>query len=612
VTLNGAEALLVVSIGACTYLAVLQLWLGFRTEGPSRWSGAWAVFAVVFSGARFVQLTTSDPGVAISAARIEIAATPLLMWTLCRLAWCVSDWQPTRFERRLSAGLTGVAVALMLWTPLFIVPEIVPARDLAGDPFLGVRSGPWMAFAGLQTACAVAWCAWKLNTSVELSHHEKQVFGASLSLYAVMGLSSLLRALELTESEGLLEYGPLVMSLGAGRVLAVRQRRLENTLEQQIAARSAELRESETRYREVIEHAPVGFLSLDATGKPEDANAAVCTMLAVTREQFARSDTLLADAGASRSGFTAMLERAWLTGELLTDEFEFDSWSGKRVTTRTSIAPRRGANGAIEGALAIIEDVSDQRAIERKLESAQRMEAIGQLAAGIAHEINNPMAYVRSNLTVLGEDLASLAKEARTRDPASPALARLAELDALRVRSLESVQRAVGIVRDLREFSRSGHAAREAVDLNALLENAARLAATRGDGLREIALLPGEIPPVLGTPDELRQVLLNLLIHAVRAAGPTGRVEASTSRAASEVLVSVRDDGVPIRPDQRARLFEPLSAARGGANEPSLALYISQQIVREHGGRIEVLSNERGTEFIVRLPVAPAEDEAHA
>ena len=75
-------------------------------------------------------------------------------------------------------------------------------------------------------------------------------------------------------------------------------------------------------------------------------------------------------------------------------------------------------------------------------------------------------------------------------------------------------------------------------------------------------------------------------------------------------MIAIHDDGAPIRPEERARLFEPLSPARGAAGEPSLGLYISQQIVREHGGRIEVLSTERGTAFVVRLPVAPEAGEA--
>jgi two-component system, NtrC family, sensor kinase len=252
--------------------------------------------------------------------------------------------------------------------------------------------------------------------------------------------------------------------------------------------------------------------------------------------------------------------------------------------------------------------VTERRAIERQLHRAQRLEAVGQLAAGIAHEINNPMAYVRSNLTVLGEDLAALAKEVRARDPQSLALASIAQLDALRDRSLAKVQSTVNIVRDLREFSHAGQAERERVDVNALLENAARLVSARRDGLREIALEAGATSLVEAAPGQLRQVFLNLLVHALQAAGPQGRVSARTSSTRDEVLIAIHDDGGAISSEQRANLFEPFAPTRGDAGEPSLGLYVSQQIAREHGGRIELLSTERGTTLIVRLPCAPAEN----
>ncbi len=607
-THNGAEALLVISIGACAYLAALQLWLGFRTEGPSRWAGAWSIFAVAFSAARFVQLTTADPSTAILAARIEIAATPLLMWSLCRLVGSVSELPRARGVLGLAAGFTLLASAVMGFTRWFILPEVVPAIGLSGETYLSARSGPAMPLAGLQTAVAVVWCAWTLNRSRELSLHEKRIFGSSLAIYAVMGLSSLLRALGWSTSDGVLEYGPLVVSIGAGRVLAVRQQRLEGALQEQIHARSQELRESESRYREVIENAPIGFLSVDRSGKLEHANAALLAMLGSTRAQFEASFDVVDDVHSKSSGFSAMLERALNSGEVLSNEFEFDTWWGRRLTTRASVAPRRLASGATAGALAIVEDVTERRAIERQLHRAQRMEAVGQLAAGIAHEINNPMAYVRSNLTVLGEDLAALAKEIRERDPESPALTSIAQLDALRERSLAKVQSTVNIVRDLREFSHAGQAQREPVDANALLENAARLVSARSDGLREIELHPSASARVVAAPGQLRQVFLNLLVHARQAAGPQGRVSATTSSTQDEVLIGVHDDGAPITPEARTRLFEPFAATRGAAGEPSLGLYISQQIAREHGGRIEVLSNERSTSLVVRLPAAPEEN----
>jgi signal transduction histidine kinase len=306
-------------------------------------------------------------------------------------------------------------------------------------------------------------------------------------------------------------------------------------------------------------------------------------MLGSTRAQFESAFNVANEENAKRSGFSAMLERALHTGQVLSSEFEFDTWWGRRLTTHTTVAPHRDAAGAVIGALAIVEDVTERRALENRLQRAQHMEAVGQLAAGIAHEINNPMAYVRSNLTVLGEELAALGKAqlggdgAEPSEPAPPsASALLARLEELRTRSLASVQRTVSIVRDLREFSRASHAERESVDVNALLEHAARLASSRRDGLGEIALELGEVPHVAIDSDQ--------------------------------VLISIHDDGPPVRPHERDRLFEPFAPSRGEHAEPTLGLYVSNQIVREHEGRIEVLSSEsHGTTFVVRLPAAGPE-----
>jgi PAS domain S-box-containing protein len=606
VTLNAAEALLVVSVGACAYLAALQLWLGFRVEGPSRWAGAWSVFAVLFSGARFAQLLTDDPSVAVVAARLQIGATPFLMWTMCRLVGSVCGGRPLA-ELRIAAAATLTTSAAMLFTPWFTRPEVRLERDLVGEPFLSAVPGPGMWFAGVLTAFAITWCLGTLTRARQLDAVERRTLLATLSIYAVMGVSSLLQALSLVQTQGVLEYGPLVVSIGAGRVLAARQRRLETELQAQIDERARALRESEARYRDVLENAPIGFLTMDAEGKLEHANAALLAMLGSTRAQFEQAFNVVTEANARKSGFSEMLLRSLHSGEFLEGDFEFDTWWGRRLSTHTSVAPRRDARGAISGALAIVEDNTERRAIERQLQRAQRTEAVGQLAAGIAHEINNPMAYVRSNLTVLGEELDALEKEARQRGADDAALARIAALGALRARSLESVQRTVSVVRDLREFSRSGAAERELTDVNALLEHAARLASTRRAGGREIELRTGAAQRVLVAPGQLRQVLLNLLVHALEAAGPNGHVSATSSSSRDEVLVAVHDDGTPIPAAERARLFEPFGVTRG-ASEPSLGLYTSQQIVREHGGVIEVLSNERGTTFVVRLPAAPEEN----
>jgi PAS domain S-box-containing protein len=605
-TLNVAESLLVVSIGACAYLAAMRLWLGASDQGPSRWAGAWAISAVAFSTARLVQLTTSDPATSVLCARIAVAATPLLLWTLVCFVGSVTGYRPGRGETRIVALITGASAAAGLLTSFFVLPQCVTRVDLSGDPYVSALPGSGIWLAGLESAVAVAWCLGRVVRSEDLSRQEKRVFVWVSSLYAAMGLSTLLSALGFTDGEGVLEYGPLVVSLGISRLLALHQRRLEASLQARVAARSETLRESEARLRRVIEHAPIGFLTVDARGQLEHANAALLAMLGSTREQFASAFNVAEEENAKRSGFSAMFARALERGEVLSAEFEFDSWWGRRLITRTTVSPYRDAAGVAEGALAIVEDITEQRAIEKRLQRAQRLEAVGQLAAGIAHEINNPMAYVRSNLSVLGEELAALDKALAANESVSrvDTHAQLQFLEKKRADSLASVKRTVSIVRDLREFSRTSGNERETVDVNAQLEQAARLASTRADGVSEVEVELREIPPVAIDSGQLLQVLLNLLTQAQQAAGASGHVRATTAQADGCVLISVHDDGPPLRPEQRDRVFEPFAVARG-AGEPTLGLYVSQQIVRENDGKLDVLSSEaHGTTFVVRLPVA--------
>lgn len=225
--LSASAALLVVAIGACAYLGVLQLWLGFRVPGPSRWVGAWAAFAVMFAGARLVQLDSAEAQTAILAARAYGACTPLLLWSLCRLVDSVSATQLNRRERRFAAAFSCGVSALMLFTPWFVGSTVQPSIDLSGLRYLGVPAGPAMPLVGLMIGVALVWSFRKLGTATELSRAEKRGFRLTLVLYAAMGVSSLASSLGLIATAGVAEYGPLGVSIAAGHLLAIRQRRLE-------------------------------------------------------------------------------------------------------------------------------------------------------------------------------------------------------------------------------------------------------------------------------------------------------------------------------------------------------------------------------------------------
>jgi signal transduction histidine kinase len=211
---------------------------------------------------------------------------------------------------------------------------------------------------------------------------------------------------------------------------------------------------------------------------------------------------------------------------------------------------------------------------------------------------------VRANLGTLSEDLAALRKQIAGDGAQSGARARLAEMEALAAECIDGVQRTVGIVRELREFSRAGQEDRVATDVNVAVENAIRLAATHRGAGEEIALRAGQVPLVLGAPGQLRQLFLNVLLNALRAAG--GGITVSSELDGEAVCVRVHGAGLAPGHDARGHLFGTSALGSGPSAEPSLGLHVSEQIARSHGGQLRVISDpERGTSFEVRLPMAP-------
>jgi signal transduction histidine kinase len=229
---------------------------------------------------------------------------------------------------------------------------------------------------------------------------------------------------------------------------------------------------------------------------------------------------------------------------------------------------------------------------------------VGELAAGLAHEMNNPLAYVRSNLAqlerhwkhlsdpeaLLPEDRAGLAEESHE----------------LIVESLVGVDRAAEIVRGVRHFTHAGSPVREPADLNGLIEDAIAMLRSRPRP-PDVTLdfEPGALPQISCAPQELRQVFLNLLVNALDAVSARGQVNVSTWRENGEVIAQVRDDGCGMTPQVLERIFDPFFTTKRVGEGTGLGLGIAWHIVNAHGGRIEVQSAPGdGTEFQVHLPIA--------
>jgi two-component system, NtrC family, sensor kinase len=251
----------------------------------------------------------------------------------------------------------------------------------------------------------------------------------------------------------------------------------------------------------------------------------------------------------------------------------------------------------------VVRDLREVADLRHRLVTSARLAAVGELAAGIAHEINNPMAFVRSNLSQLESRWKEVRAELEGPGCSDAVREALGDVDELLEESIEGVDRAVEIVRNVKGFAHPGGGGREPVELNRLLEDALRLIAPQLRGRAEVQKEFGELPELFGVPQQLRQVFVNLLLNASQAISPGGHIRITTRVEGGRAVVVVADDGPGIAPEIIDRIFDPFFTTKPVGEGTGLGLGIAYQIVRSHGGAIRVDSTPgHGATFRVELP----------
>jgi C4-dicarboxylate-specific signal transduction histidine kinase len=238
------------------------------------------------------------------------------------------------------------------------------------------------------------------------------------------------------------------------------------------------------------------------------------------------------------------------------------------------------------------------------LHQSQKLESVGILAAGVAHEVNNPLAYVRANLVQI-QSLASLLDETRDRLPKEVDIAS-EDMSEMVEESLNGLDRMREVVQGLLHFSRTPSERADPCDVNPIVEESARFASfdRQSDVTLELRLARA-LPRVAASPDRLTQVLLNLFLNARHAlAGrDDAKVVASTTAREGFVEIRIADNGPGVPEAIRPHIFDPFFTTRDPNEGTGLGLAIAFDITREYGGSLELeKADEGGASFVVRLP----------
>ena len=288
--------------------------------------------------------------------------------------------------------------------------------------------------------------------------------------------------------------------------------------------------------------------------------------------------------------------------ELENLECELVRDAGQRIAVSVSVALLVEERGSGAAWVLSVRDLREVVGLRRRLVVSGRLAALGELAAGIAHEINNPIAFVRSNLSQLRERWSELG--ARLREAGEEAEELLEEGFEILDESLEGADRTAAIVRDVRRLADGGSSADESVSVNEILESVLRVASPQVERRGRVETILGNIRLVRGTPQDLQQVFLNVIQNAAEAIEARGTIRVSTVQVADDIYVTVEDDGCGMGPERIERAFDPFYTTKTGEGR-GLGLTISHQIVSHHGGDIELESEKgRGTIVRVRLPSA--------
>ncbi|MBI2902029.1 MAG: PAS domain S-box protein [Candidatus Methylomirabilis oxyfera] len=362
----------------------------------------------------------------------------------------------------------------------------------------------------------------------------------------------------------------------------------------ELEERRIDLRYLQSLHRDIVANIPSGVMTLDLEGRIVSFNPTAQKILGLAAEEIQGKswrDTPFQEIMLLEVFFSSPTP----SFEALSQELEVRRHDGHSVLIGISLTPLKDSEGELLGLVGIFQDLTERRQIEARLRQADRLAAVGQLAAGLAHEVRNPLAAISGSIQLMKEEGSA----------APPYL-----LDIV----LRETDRLKLVTGQFLDFAYPRQAPETQCDLVAVLEETVVLLEKRSDVASSVDVSFQGVPEpvvVAADPDQLKQVLWNLSLNAIQAMPGGGRLTFDVRRHVSGngtawAAIELTDTGPGIPSEEVDRIFDPFYTTKPGGT--GLGLAIAQKIIDNLGGRIEVVSREGdGTTFKVYLKQAPGE-----
>ena len=462
------------------------------------------------------------------------------------------------------------------------------------------------------------------------------------SVYGVAG-SNLFRFLEHAAWVG---FECVILVLGVRRTQVdleknaereARLARMNHEIEAQVQERTAQLEAGHERFRTLVENT-------HAVPWEMDLRTRTLSYIAPQAEQVLgiEPDSMIGTQGIwmrvhreDRAAFLSALESVACGGPIGDDgvEYRMTNGGGKTLYVRSFFSRIDGDDFLLRG---MTIDVTNQKLLELELRQAQKLESVGRLAAGVAHEINTPVQFVSDSvrfvkeavtdltglleryreltrLSLAGQDTRAAAEEAAEAEEDADVEYFLENVPTALARSQEGLGRVAAIVRSMKEFAHPDRKEMAQVDINQAIGSTLVIATNEYKYVAEVETEFGAIPPVNCYAGEINQVVLNLIVNAAHAIGDVvqgtqdkGKIRVTTRVLDDQVEIAIADTGKGIPADVRARIFDPFFTTKEVGRGTGQGLAIARTVVVDkHGGTLHFETEVgKGTTFFIRLPIS--------